>query len=100
MSRFNDNLLEPIQRREFVPSEQERFNAAFGYVQDYAKMLGLAIKMVHLHENRNENAIEASIKNVLQKALQITTPNNNANQDQTEWIFGNYLLQYVIFEAM
>ena len=63
-------------------------------------MLGLAIKMVHLHENRNENAIESSIKNVLQKALQIITPNNNANQDQPEWIFGNYLQQYVIFEAM
>lgn len=44
LSRFNDNLLEPVSRgTEFVPSEQERFEAAFGHVKAYAKMLGLAI---------------------------------------------------------
>jgi hypothetical protein len=65
LSRFNDNLIEPANRSEFVPSEQEKFDAAFSHASDYASMLGLAIRMVHLHENRSDNAIEASIKNVL-----------------------------------
>ena len=65
LSRLNDNLLEPVSRAEFVPSEQEKFDAAFSYTQSYSSILGLAIRMVHLHENRSDNAIEASIKNVL-----------------------------------
>ena len=74
LSRFNDNLIEPVSREEFVPSEQDRFNAAFVHAPTYAKMIGLAIQMVHLHENRSDNAIEAAIKNVLQKALKLASP--------------------------
>ena len=74
LSRFNDNLIEPVTRPKFIPSEEERFTAAFPYVKDYSIMLGLAIKMVHLHENRSDNAIEASIKNILQRTLKITVP--------------------------
>ena len=79
LSRFNDNLLEPVSRTDaFVPSEQERFNAAFSKTSTYASILGLAIQMVHLHENRSDNAIEAAIKNVLQRALKITVGETNA----------------------
>ena len=63
-----------MTRNKFVPSEEERFTAAFIYVKDYSTMLGLAIKMVHLHENRSDNAIEAAIKNILQRTLKITVP--------------------------
>ena len=98
LSRFNDNLLEPVSRgADFVPSEQERFNAAFPYVPEYTKMIGLAIQMVHLHENRSDNAIEAMIKNILQRALKITSPRSPVNaeasdQNAEDWIFGRYLL--------
>ena len=98
LSRFNDSLLDPLSRSEFVPSEQDRFNAAFKYVPIYAKMIGMAIQMIHLHENRSENAIEASIKNILQKALKIASP--QTDESLNEWPFGNYLLQYIIFEAL
>lgn len=54
--------------------------------------------MVHLHENRSDNAIEAAIKNVLQRALKITTTNSEATE--MTWHFGRYLLQYVVIEAL
>lgn len=90
LSRFNENLIEPVTRSKFVPSEQERFMAAFPYVKDYSSLLGLAIRMVHLHENRSDNAIEAAIKNILQRTLKITVPDKNESDEN--WLFGSWLL--------
>ena len=61
-------------------------------------MLGLAIQMVHLHENRNDNSIENTIKNVLQRALKLTSTGEQATE--TTWIFGSFLNQYIVFETL
>lgn len=90
-------MLEPVSRAEFVPSEQEKFNAAFSYAPSYASILGLAIRMVHLHENRSDNATEASIKNVLQRALKLTSVEEQHNEQRA---FNRYLTQYILFEAL
>lgn len=95
MSRFNESLIEPVSREAFVPSEEERFSAAFAYVQDYTLMIGLAIKMIHLHENRSDNALEATIKNILQRTLKVVVP-----EAESQWPFGAYLIQYVVFDAL
>ena len=58
-------------------------------------MIGLAIKMIHLHENRSDNALEAMIKNLLQRGLKLTS----AAAEHT-WPWGAYLLQYITFEAL
>lgn len=51
--------------------------------------------MVHLHENRSDNALEAMIKNLLQRGLKLTS----AGAEPT-WHFGSYLLQYIVFDAL
>ena len=60
--------------------------------------------MVHLHENRSENAIEASIKNILQRALKVTVPQTEESKEDAkeseEWPFGKYLQQYIVLEAL
>ena len=79
MSRFNDNLIEPVSREQIAPSEQEKIEASFGHLDDYCSVLKLAIKMVHLHENRSDNTLEAMIKNLLQRAVKITSASSEAN---------------------
>ena len=79
MSRFNDNLIEPVSREQISPSEQEKIEASFGHLDDYCSSLKLAIKMVHLHENRSDNTLEAMIKNLLQRAVKITSASSDAN---------------------
>ena len=56
----------------------------------------MAIKMIHLHENKSDKALEAHIKTIFQQAVKIATPNKNASS----WLFGAYLLQYVVANAL
>ena len=70
-----------------MPSEQDKIEAAFSHVPDYCTLIGLAIRMIHLHENRSDNALEAMIKNLLQRGLKLTS----AGTEQT-WPWGSYLL--------
>jgi len=39
----------------------------------------MAIKMIHLDENRSDNALEAHIKTILQKALKVAAPDEAAS---------------------
>ena len=66
-------MLEPLSRDELAPSEQEKMEAAFKIVPEYADALGLSIKMIHLKEQSSHNALEASITNILQRILKLTS---------------------------
>ena len=50
--------------------------------------------MVHLHENRSDNGLEAMIKNLLQRAVKITS----ASTETSPWEL--YLQQYIVMEAI
>ena len=66
-------MLEPLSKDELAPSEQDKVDSAFTNVVEYADIISLAIKMVHLMDNSSQNAIEAAITNLLQRALKISS---------------------------
>lgn len=65
LSRFNDNLYNPLSRKECLPSELDKIEASFGNLKSYVKLVGLSIKMFHLHERSSHNALQAFIKSIL-----------------------------------
>jgi hypothetical protein len=92
ISRFGDNLLEPLSRDELSPSESDKITAAFPNASEYADIISIAIQMVHIKDNRSLNALEAVITLVLQKILKLTT-----GQQEKACPWSAYLLQYVLF---
>ena len=54
-------------------SEQDKVDSIIVESKAYITLLKLSIQMVHLHMNQNHNAIESSIKSILNRALKVTS---------------------------
>jgi hypothetical protein len=96
LSRFWDNLVEPLTRDdELLASEHEKIESTFANIETYALLVSISIKIIHLQEGRQLNALESFTKNVLTRAVQVTS---SAHQVKAPW--SAYLLQYSVLEIL
>ena len=97
LSRFIENLMSPLSRKECLPSELDEVDASFSNLKSYVKFVSLSIRMFHLHERSSHNALQSFIKTILSQALKSTQSSETAEEG---WAWGKYLLQHVIFSVL
>jgi len=94
LSRVISNLVGPLTSSECLPSVQDKINAAFGNLRSYARFVGLAIRMFHLHDKTAHNALQSFIKALLTEGLKVTQTR------ATEPTWRNYLMQHAILAIL
>lgn len=66
MDRFTDYLIVPLYRDDqLLASEQEKIEAILAQLSSYANTVSMAIKMIHLQDNRQENQLKAFLVNII-----------------------------------
>lgn len=74
MDRFTDYVIVPLSRDDqLLASEDEKIEAILGQMSTYADSVSMAIKMIHLWDNRQENQLKVFLVNIIKKAVQLTS---------------------------
>ena len=72
VDRFENCLLLPLSKFDYLqyqPSEQAKVLSIFAVLSSYLSILSLSIQMEHIHLNRNNSALEKTIKYILQLSM-------------------------------
>ena len=74
MDRFTDYVIVPLSRDDqLLASEDEKIEAILGQMSTYADTVSMAIKMIHLWDNRQVNQLKVFLVNIIKKAVQLTS---------------------------
>lgn len=76
LDRFENALLLPLTKYDLIgdnPSEKSKIQSLFSQLKSYTSFIQLAIKIIHIHSNQSNSALEKTIKLVLEQTLKLTS---------------------------